>query len=317
MPLHAAALATALFTTTLFATVLFASALSSLAFAQSLPANAQEAVDRGEALMEEALATYDAQYPDRPLWQAAFREGRTAVSLAPGNPAALRFLAEAYSRANWPGPAVTTWKEFAEAGGTFDDEAAELFAKDANANAYAQYQQGNKAEAAELYLEVTRYLPNNLEAHRWLGRIMLELRQPEQAIVAWRNYLDLAPDDEGAQYFLTLAQAQARWGIDAANDFFAGIKAYEEGNMTGARTSFASATARNARYAEAWAWLGRVAFEQQHYEDAALSYGRALELDPGNDNYAWFKKESERLQAGEASGTGGTSEAGETGETGN
>lgn len=281
------------------ALMLAAAMLASTVLAQALPANAQEAVDRGEALMAEALATYDAQYPDRPLWQAAFREGRTAVSLAPGNPAALRFLAEAYSRANWPGPAVNTWKEFAQAGGTFDDEAAELFGQDANANAYALYQQGDKAGAAEAYLEVTRYLPNNIEAHRWLGRIMLELRQPEQAVVAWRNYLDLDPTDEGAKYFLTLAQAQARWGIDAANDFFAGIKAYEEGNMTAARTSFASAAARNSQYAEAWAWLGRVAFEQQHYDDAAVAYGRALALDPGNDNYSWFKRESERLQAGE------------------
>ncbi len=271
-------------------------ALAATAGAQTLPANAQEAVDRGEALMAEALATYDAQYPDKPLWQAAFREGRTAVSLAPGNPAALRFLAEAYSRANWPGPAVNTWEEFAAAGGVFDEEAAELYGADANRIAYAAYQQGDKAGAAEKYLKVTQVLPDNLEAHRWLGRILLELRQPEQAVVAWRNYLDLDPDDAGAQYFLSLAQAQARWGIEAANDFFAGVEAYDAGNLTAARTSFASATARNAEYAEAWAWLGRVAFEQELYSDAAVSYGRAAALAPGNDTYAWFKKESERLR---------------------
>ncbi|HRN17625.1 MAG: tetratricopeptide repeat protein [Trueperaceae bacterium] len=275
-----------------------AATLFAAANAQPLPANAQAAVDRGEALMAEALATYDAQYPDKPLWQAAFREGRTAVSLAPGNPAALRFLAEAYSRANWPGPAVKTWEEYAAAGGQFDDEAAELYGKDANANAYAAYQRGDKAAAAEMYLKVTQVLPQNLEAHRWLGRIMLELRRPEQAVVAWRNYLDLNPGDKGAQYFLSLAQAQARWGIDAANDFFAGVEAYDNGDMTAARTAFASATARNPDYAEAWAWLGRVAFEQKLYADAAVSYGRALALDPGNDTYSWFKRESERLQGG-------------------
>lgn len=272
-------------------------ALASAAAAQALPTNAQEAIQRGEALMAEALATYgDAQYPDKPLWQAAFREGRTAVSLAPGNPAPLRFLAEAYSRSNWPGPAVKTWEEFAAAGGIFDAEAADLYGQDANANAFAAYQRGDKALAAELYLRVTRTLPKNLEAHRWLGRIMLELRQPEQAVVAWRNYLELDPNDKGAQYFLSLAQAQARWGIDAANDFFAGVDAYDSGDMTAARTSFASATARNADYAEAWAWLGRVAFEQKLYADAAVAYSRAAALDPGNETYAWFKKESERLQ---------------------
>ena len=57
------------------------------AFAQStLPTNAAEAIERGQALMNEALDTYDAQFPDRPLWQQAFREGRTAVQLAPGHP---------------------------------------------------------------------------------------------------------------------------------------------------------------------------------------------------------------------------------------
>ncbi|MBW7916507.1 MAG: tetratricopeptide repeat protein [Trueperaceae bacterium] len=280
----------------LVALAITVAALVAAAGAQALPANAQEAVDRGEALMAEALATYDAQYPDKPLWQAAFREGRTAVSLAPGNPAALRFLAEAYSRANWPGPAVTTWEEFAAAGGTFDDAAAALYGEDANEIAYAAYQRGDKVAAAERYLKVTQALPSNREAHRWLGRIMLELRQPEQAVVAWRNYLELDPTDKGAQYFLSLAQAQARWGVDAANDFFAGVEAYDAGNLTAARTSFASATARNADYAEAWAWLGRVAFEQQLYSDAAVSYGRAAALAPGNDTYAWFKRESERLR---------------------
>lgn len=279
-----------------WAAAALAALLLTVAGAQSLPANAQEAVDRGEALMQQALATYDTQYPDKPLWQAAFREGRTALALAPGNPAALRFLAEAYSRSNWPGPAVRTWEEYAAAGGTFDAEAAELYANDANQNAYAAYQRGDLPGAAEMYLKVTQVLPSNLEAHRWLGRILLELRRPDQAVVAWRNYLELDPSDQGAQYFLSLAQAQARWGVDAANDFFAGVKAYEEGSLTAARTAFASATVRNADYAEAWAWLGRVAFDQKLYADAAVSYGRALALDPGNDNYAWFSRESKRLQ---------------------
>lgn len=280
----------------LAALVSFGLALTAFASADALPANAEEAIARGEAFLAEALATYDAQYPDKPLWQAAFREGRTAVSLAPDHPAPLRFLAEAYSRANWPGPAVRTWEAFAAAGGEFDEVAAELYGKDANANAYAAYQRGEKTEAAELYLKVTRILPGNREAHRWLGRILLELRLPEQAVVAWRNYLDLDPADEGAQYFLSLAQAQARHGIDAANDFFAGVEAYDKGQMTAARTSFASAAARNQDYAEAWAWLGRVAFEQKLYADAAVAYRRASLLEPDNATYAWFRRESERLQ---------------------
>lgn len=264
---------------------------------QPLPDNARDALSRGEALMAQALDTYDAQFPDRPLWRQAFAEGRTAVELAPGHPEPLRFLAVAYSRANWPGPAVDAWRAFVSAGGVMNDEDRELFIASGNEFAFAAYQSGNKELAAERYDLVTRLAPGNVEAYRWLGRIMLELQLPEQAVAAWRTVLDLDPDAEGAQYFLELAQAQSRWGIQPANDFYAGVAAYEAGNMTQARLSFAAATARNATYAAAWAWLGRVNFEQGLYEDAHVAYARALALEPANTTYQWFTKESERLMS--------------------
>ncbi len=278
--------------------VLVAPAVLGTAVAQELPANAQEAIDRGEAAMAEALATYEAQYPDRPLWQRAFREGRTAVSLAPGHPAPLRFLAEAYSRANWHGPAMDSWYAFVDAGGALDDEARELVSVSGNAVAYAAYQQGDKERAAALYTGVLDFVPDDLEAHRWLGRVLLELRRPEQAVAAWRTLTELAPEDKAAAYFLEVSQAQARWGIEAADAFYQGVNYYEAGDMTRARLRFAEATARNDRFAAAWAWLGRVAYEQGHYEDAARAYERAVQLEPANETYAWFLRDSERL-AGE------------------
>lgn len=275
--------------------------LFSGALAQSvLPSNAAESIARGQALMDEALATYDAQYPDRPLWQQAFREGRNAVQLAPGHPEPLRFLAEAYSRANWPGPAVNTWNEYLAAGGVLDEAARELYLKDANANAYASYQQGDLETAAERYLAVAQAVPGDVEAHRWLGRILLEMGLPLQATAAWQTVVELDPADAGAQYFLDLSRAQARWGAEAANGFYSGVAAYEAGDMSQARNAFAQATARNSNYAEAWAWLGRVAFEQGNYEDAFNAYSRAFDLQPGNTNYSWFRRESQRLMSGEA-----------------
>lgn len=270
--------------------------LVSAGFAQSaLPDNAAQAVERGQQYMNEALATYEAQYPDRPLWQQAFREGRTAVQLAPGHPEPLRFLAEAYSRSNWPGPAVRTWNQFLAAGGTLDGNSRDLYLADAGEYAYAAYQQGDLEEAAERYLAITTAVPDDSDAHRWLGRILLELGLPEQATSAWQTVAELNPDDAGAQYFLDLSRAQSRWGIEAANAFYRGVAAYEDGQMTQARNSFAQATARNANYAEAWAWLGRVAFEQGNYEDAFNAYSRAATLQPGNTTYSWFRQESQRL----------------------
>src|SRR5690554_130576 len=269
-----------------------------LAAAQALPENAAEAIERGEALVAEALATYDAQYPDRPLWRQAFAEGRTAIELAPGHPEPLRFLARAYSLSNWHGPAVETWREFLAAGGEFAGDDAKLFGDSAIEFAFAAYQVGNLELAAERYAEIVEVLPDHVEAHRWLGRILLELRLPEQAIAAWRTVVELEPGSPGAEYFLELSQAQARWGIDAANSFYAGVAAYEAGDLTRARNSFAAATARNADYAAAWAWLGRVYFEQGRYADEHLEYGRAGTPEPGEPAYRLFAGESARMMQG-------------------
>lgn len=270
-------------------------AFVSFAAAQSLPQNAAEALDRGEALVAEALATYDAQYPDRPLWRQAFAAGRTAMDLAPGQPEPMRFMARAYSLSNWHGPAVDTWQAFLGAGGQLSGDDAELFSLSANEYAYAAYQVGNLELAAERYEQITRVLPDDVEAHRWLGRILLELRLPDQAVAAWRTVVELEPGSPGAEYFLELSQAQARWGVDAANSFYAGVAAYESGDLTRARNSFAAATARNDSYAAAWAWLGRVYFEQELYSDANLAYERATALAPDVQAYQWFARESARL----------------------
>jgi len=273
--------------------------VSGAALAQSLPENAQAALDRGEALMAEALTTYDAQYPDRPLWRQAFIEGRTAIELAPGHPEPLRFVATAYSLSNWPGPAVDAWQAFASSGGVMTPEDTELFTTAGNEYAFLAYQAGNKQLAAERYELVTRLAPNSVEAYRWIGRILLELQLPEQAVAAWRTVLELDPTAEGADYFLELARSQARWGVQPANDFYAGIAAYEAGDMQRARNSFAAASARNANYAAAWAWLGRVNFEQGLYEDAYAAYSRALAIEPNNSNFQWFAGESLRLMSTE------------------
>lgn len=277
--------------------LLVIASVSGAVMAQALPSNAQEALSRGQALMAEALSTYQAQYPDRPLWRQAFNEGRTAIELAPGHPEPLRFMAEAYSRSNWPGPAVDAWQAFVSNGGVMTEEDTELFVMAGNEYAFSAYQAGNKELAAERYELVIRLAPDNVEAYRWIGRIMLELQLPEQAVAAWRTVLELDPSAEGAEYFLELAQAQARWGIEPANDFYTGIAAYEANNVQQARNSFAAASARNTNYAAAWAWLGRVNFEAGLYDDAHAAYSRALALEPDNSNYQWFTAESLRLMA--------------------
>ncbi|MEX2534336.1 MAG: tetratricopeptide repeat protein [Trueperaceae bacterium] len=270
----------------------------------SLSDAAESALEEGYSTMQEALATYEAQYPDRALWQEAFRHGRRAQSLAPNSSEPLRFLAEAYSRANWYGPAWNAWLEYLDQGNLLDADATPLFTEIGSQQGYNYYRQGNLEQAIDVYRRVIDVVPFDLEAHTWMGRILIEIGRPEQAISYWQTVVDRNPRDNRAAYFLELARDQAQWGTEAVNAFREGVAFYEEGSMERARERFARATSLNGNYPEAWAWLGRVAFERFNYSDARTFYDRAAQLRPGNETYAYFFEESRRrLDSVEAPGS--------------
>lgn len=276
---------------------LFGAVLAQDAGLGPLPDSVRENLRQGEAAMQEALATYDAHYPDRPLWQEAFRYGRAAQRLAPERPEPLRFLAEAYSRSNWIGPAWNAWQDYLARGFTLDSEATPLFADVGERLAYNYYEQGDKERALRTYRSIIDEVPFDLEAYVWAGRILLELEEPEQAISYWETVVERDPTDRRAEYFLGLARDQARWGVGAVNAFREGVTFYEQGELVQARERFARATSLNPRYPEAWTWLGRVAFERGNYQDARTYYGRATDLEPANQTYAYFYAEAGRRAA--------------------
>ena len=283
--------------------LLLALTLSTVAAQEApLPAAAEEALAEGRAAMEEALETYNAQYPDRALWQEAFRHGRRAQSLASGHSEPLRFLAEAYSRANWYGPAWNAWRDYLGRGNLLDAEATPLYSEVGSQIGYTFYQQGELEEAAEVYRQIIDVVPFDLEAHSWMGRLLIEMGQPEQAISYWQTVVNRDHRDNRAEYFLELARDQAQWGTEAVNAFREGVAFYEEGNLERARERFARATTLNREYPEAWAWLGRVAFDSENYADARTYYRRARNLQPSNDTYAYFFEESERRLNARAQG---------------
>ncbi len=262
------------------------------ASAQGLSAEAEAALRTGEARMAEALATYPAQYPDRPLWQQAFAEGRRAMQLAPESLAPVRFLAEAYSRSQWAGRAWPAWLEFVERGGKLDDEAEELVAIVGHELGYGAYARGDLDTALEFYLAVSDLVATDVDARVWAGRILLETEHPEQAITFWRSVLALDPNDARAAYFAELARDQATWGTRAVNVFREGIAFYEEGAAQAAAERFARATVLNPAYPMAWAWLGRMAFEAGDYADARRAYANAAGLAPDNETYRYFLAQS-------------------------
>jgi tetratricopeptide (TPR) repeat protein len=264
-----------------------------VALAQSsLPSEARAALDEGERSMADALATYPAQYPDRPLWQQAYAAGRRAASLAPDRLEPVRFLAEAYSRSNWTGPAWSAWEDYLRRGGDLDDEARGLVADVGRELGYGAYARGDLDASLDFYVSVTELAPADVESRVWVARILMETDRPDQAVPFWRSVLELDPADTRAAYFLDLAQDQAEWGVRTIEVFREGVAFYERGDFPAARERFARSTVLNPAFAAGWAWLGRVAFEAGAYADARRAYANAGGLEPDNETYRYFLSRS-------------------------
>ena len=270
----------------------------SLGVAQTAPTTAQEAIQAGEIAMQEALNSYNRNYPDQPLWREAIGLAKEAVRLEPERPEPLRFLAEVYSRSNWYGPAYQTWRQYLDAGGELDSEAAPLFSGVSNELGYTAYSRGDLDRALQFYLSVVDTVPYDTEAYVWAGRILLETGRPEEAIPYWETVAERDGSDERSEYFLELARDEVQWGVEAVTNFREGIQFYEDGETLRAREKFAQATVANQNYAEAWAWLGRTAFEMGDFPNAQSYYQSASALEPTNETYSYFYNESQKRGSG-------------------
>ncbi|HEX7021553.1 MAG TPA: tetratricopeptide repeat protein, partial [Trueperaceae bacterium] len=130
------------------------------------------------------------------------------------------------------------------------------------------------------------------------GAVSLELERPQLARDYWQRILTLVPKDAQAAYFLKMAQDELRWGVEANRAFRDGVDAYQKGDLQRAASSLATATRLNPKYAEAWAWRGRLAFEAEDYQEAEKLFARAAGLAPAEQSYGYFAEESARRSAG-------------------
>jgi tetratricopeptide (TPR) repeat protein len=166
-------------------------------------------------------------------------------------------------------------------------------ASDAYERGIVQYYLGNLSSARDSFAEATRLEPTFQKAFVWAGRVSLELSQPDAALPYWQQAQALAPNSATMQYFLDVTQQQIRWGALAYTLFEQGMRFYNEGKMSDARTSFAEAARQNASFTEAWAWLGRIAYEGADYATAYEAFDRATRLS-SDESYAYFKNASAR-----------------------
>ena len=165
---------------------------------------------------------------------------------------------------------------------------------------------GNKADALIAFRRATEANVGFKDAFVQAGQLSAELNQPQAAAEYFRQAVALDPQDSTAQEALAFNENQARWGVQAYRNYQAGVAAHAAGRVNEAQTFFEAAVASNERYGDAWAWLGRIAFEDERLEDSVQFYDRARTYNPNDatslERYAQVsqllaeQQEAERLE---------------------
>lgn len=281
---------------------------------------AQEAFRDAEAAYVAALTTAygRAPTPDDALWRQAIDAAERAVAAAreeavgelfgPAVDAlreALGLRARVYSSVGWHSRAFSSWEEFLVEGGDLAAppappsglpaaQAAEfpsdsdLLTAVLNQLAFSRYAAGDSEGAKSYYLTILDFNPSDPEALRWLGRIAFEEGDTATAIDIWSRLVEVAPDDEGASFFLELSREREEVGAAASDAYRAGIRAYEAGDLQAALERFESAYAANSDFADAAVWAARSALEAGRPAVAEPYWEAALAADPDDARSAWF-----------------------------
>lgn len=159
----------------------------------------------------------------------------------------------------------------------------------------SSYSAGDLEEALASFEEANRLSPGYLDALSWSARVAQELGRHELAADYWQRVLSLNPDDEGARYFLRLAQQRLAFGTDVSDEFLQGVIHYQAAEFQEAEAAFRRVTAEDPDFAPAWGYIGQINFAQRDFETAADAFERARSLEPGNDEYTFFAMEARRL----------------------
>lgn len=159
------------------------------------------------------------------------------------------------------------------------------------------YQAGELEEALAEFESAFRLGPGYVDALSWSARVAQELGFFERAHDYWSRVLSLEPADEGARYFMNLAEQRVAFGAGVSDGFLRGVGHYQQADFVAAEQEFLAVTAESPEFAPAWGYLGQIYFSQRRYGLAAEAYETARSLEPDSDEYTFFAMEARRLAA--------------------
>jgi tetratricopeptide (TPR) repeat protein len=254
-------------------------ALSAALAQGALPEEAAAALRAGQAAAAEAVATYEAHFPDQPLWREAIAQGERARSLAPDRLEPLRFLAQVYGITGWTSRTWEAWQAYLELGGTLDARARADAARAALVLGYQAFTAGAMERARELLEASHDLVPDDLTTVTYLGQARLQTGDVEGAIplleVAAETYPQLRPT-------LQRAALGAEHGLGAADAFLAAEREFARDNMAGALSLYVAAMQGDPGFVEAIKGAAEANAALGRADEARRLWERALEVDPGD-----------------------------------
>jgi tetratricopeptide (TPR) repeat protein len=270
-----------------------------------LPAAAAAAWTEAVDALAVAVAAPRPWTPDAPAWRTALVSVRQAVEAAPGHPVPLRTSLRTHVAVGWWVRAVAAvdalqaarpddpWAEteprVPATSGTLLEVATEALRE----YGFARYQADDAEAALATFARWAELVPDDPDARRWLGRVLLERGDPIAALPHLRRWAALRPDDPDAAYFVAEAELGARVGVVASGAFRRGLASYEAGDLEAAARAFAEARDAAPEYADAHAWAGRLALEAGDPAAAVAAFAEALALRPDDAGLAYFLRAAE------------------------
>jgi tetratricopeptide (TPR) repeat protein len=275
--------------------VLLSLVLSGVSLAQVRITDANSLLQQARAASEEAQMTYSSYDIDKPLWREAMRLGGEAQKIEPENPDIALFLAQTYTYTKWYIRAWEQWQKYLTFNKTIDDAVAQTgdlartqFLETGTELGFAAYEAQNFEVALDYYEAVNEVVTDDVETLTWLGRIYLELGQPDKARPFWQRASELDPNNLSIGYYSTIIEEQVTVGPEASSMFQTGIRAYEAGKLAEALQAFEWAVSANDTFTQAYVWAGRTALELEESSLAVTYWSRVLELDPSDTRAKYF-----------------------------
>lgn len=235
----------------------------------------------------EAALTTAPDYVEADVWA-----GRTALELGLPELALAHWQRVVEARPDDQGAAW--FQAFAQTQVRWGNEAGRAYY-----DGLAAYEAGDLTSATTSFVAATEANPQFTDAWVWAARSLQEDGRPLDSIPYWEEAVELEPDDERAHWYLARARTALDHGEVAGPAYYDALARYQSGEAEAALALLETALTAEPGFTEAWGLRGRIAFQQERYDVAAEAYERAQQLEPENDDYAFFAREARMLSGAE------------------